>query len=557
MEIKDKGIIPLWDYVEGSVDTHIDRVPEHTDHLYLLTTVLRQNALLPHLKYAAVDGNADSYEIVKDVSAQVFGAPLDDEELEMVLEYYVKVQLRLEGFNQQNIDENSTASASINQALVQAFLSSHGPSDLKRPITVDYVAAFIEAAHGDMHKWREQVGEVEQYRSEFCRGLRRLVDADMVDADMLPSMEYLARTVAITSIRPLDFMCSDLMGVNATKDVGAYYSPGTHSMSVNFVTGMHGNLTAQEARMEMRHIVYHELIHAVTLPWATSNGFGGYDREWRFPKFVTEAFAERMATIVIGKRQAKIGHDFIRRNYDVMRDEYGEYPYTFLPDGKPSDTIAYPEYTYLLDMMMSKLDWEAAGITQLEAEKLLSRALFDGPSKLHDVDKACTHWRAFHEALIKASFPGFLVHLREVFDYEGEEQMMLNYFDSPSFDPHDKDSLPRSLTSKQYDWDNYRYPNYVDEAPDTTLILGYAQQLFGYLHGYRQYEVYRDNDDSESHPGVERTYMIEQLPARFFALKAMTREIADKRAHERSAMLRQRWFAQRREEAARYQKTLD
>jgi hypothetical protein len=51
--------------------------------------------------------------------------------------------------------------------------------------------------------------------------------------------------------------------------------------------------------------------------------------------------------------------------------------------------------------------------------------------------------------------------------------------------------------------------------------------------------------------------MIEQLPARFFALKAMTREIADKRAHERSAMLRQRWFAQRREEAARYQKTLD
>lgn len=555
MEIKDKGIIPLWDYVEGSRDEKINKVPEHTDHLYLLTKVLRENALLPHLKYAAMDGNPASYDLIKNVSDQVFGAPLTDEELEKVCEYYVKVQLRLESFNEQNLDENSTASSIMGIALVEAFLRTHGPSDPARPITVDYVAAFIEAAHSDMQEWSEKAGEVEQYRSEFCRDLQRLVDADLVDADMLPSLEYLARSVNITPIRPLDYMCSDSMAVNGTDDSDAHYRRDTHGMNVNYVTGMHSERSPRQVRSYMRHIVYHELVHSITLPWVTSNGFGGYDREWYFPKFITEAFAERMATVMVGKKSAKIEHNHVRENYDVMREAYGEHPYVFLPDGKPRDTVAYPEYMYLLDMMMSKLDWEAAGITQTDAEKLLSRALLDGPSKLHDVDKVCPHWHAFHEALTLASFPGFLVHLREIFEYEGEEQMLLNYFDSPGFDPHDKDSLPRSLTSKQYDWDSYRYSNYVDEAPDTTMVIGYAQQLFGYLHGHRQYEVYRYKGAPETHPGVERAYPIEQIPARFVALKAMTREAADRRARERSALLRERWFAEQRKEAARHQKT--
>lgn len=555
MEQHTSGIIPLADFVERSKDHIINHVPEYTDYLYLLTTALKENALLPHLKYAAIDGSQDSYLIVKEVSGELFGTPLTDEELEKVMEYYTKVHIRLEEYNAQAITEQSATTSIMNLAILQTYLAVHGPSDPERPITVDYVGDFITTIHEKLNDWQSQVGRIERYRSDFCRDLKRLVEADLVDEDMLEQFTYLAQTVNITAIRPLDYMCSDIESVNATNGANAHYRQDTHAMNVNVVTGMHNNLTTEQARTYMRHMVYHELVHSITLPWVTANGGGGYDREWQFPKFITEAMAERMTTVMLGQRQAKIEHDYIHSEYNVMRKDYGDYPYVFLPEGKQRDTLAYQEYTYLLDMFMAKLDWEAAGLTQAEAEKLLSRALFDGPSKLHEVDKSCTHWHAFHEALTKASFSGILVHLRDIFEHEGEEQMLLNYFDSPGFDPHDRDSLPRTLTGKLYDWRNYRYPNFIDEAPDTTLVRGYAQQLFGYLYGQRSYEIFCEKGEEADVPSVEREYVIPQLPTRFFALKAMTREMMDRRAQERTEMLKKRWYRLEREKKEAQQKT--
>ena len=542
-------MIPLVDYVEQSRDNEINEVPVHVDRLVVVLRTLHDNGLLVHMQYAAINGVDESYEIVKGVSEAAFGH-MDDDELEKILEYYAKVHLRVESLNNQNITSGIRVGNIMDAAITRAFLATHGESDAERPVTPEQVFNFVYVLHDMLAKWEKKVGSVEQYRNDFCKDLQKLVDQDLIDQDMLDQLVYMASTVNITIVRPLDYLCSDISAVNNTVDSNAHYRTDTHSMNVNIVTGAEEKLKPAEAKALMRHIVYHELVHAITLPWAETNGASGYMREFHFPKFVTEAFAERIAaTMLDDATSAKLGQ-LVAKKYVSMRSQYDDYPTAFIAEDRQNRSFAYPEYQYLLDMMMAKLDWDAAGISREEAEKLLCRALLDGPSKLNEVDKACPHWHAFHEALTKASFSGILVHLREIFDYEDGEQTLLNYFDSPRFDPHDRDSLPRTLTTKQYDWDNHRETDTRDHAPDVTLLMGYARLWHSHYHGWRNFELLVERTDDMELPNTERQYDTIHSPDRFPELKERNRRMMDARNLARSAMLGERYKANAQKAAA-------
>lgn len=542
MEKYTEGIIPLVDYVEQSRDNEINEVPEHVDRFVVVTRALQEYGLLPHIQYAAVDGIGESYKVVAEVANEVFGH-VDEDEIEKILEYYAKAYMRMESFNNSNIQTGAQTEEILDAAILRAFLAAHGPSDQNRPVTPEQVLNFVSYLHAMLVKWEKKVGSVEQYRSEFCRDLSKLVDLDYIDADMLEGLVYLASTVNITVVRPLDYLCSDIGAVNATKGSNAHYRSDTHSMNVNVVTGHEEKLKTTEAKALMKHIVYHELVHSITLPWVQANGAGGFNREFYFPEFVVEAFAEKLACTLLDQSTSDKMGALVDRQYVSTRELYEPYPVVLVDGGRIDRSIAYPEYQYLLDMMMAKLDWGAAGIADEDATKLLSRALLDGPSRLHDVDKSCLHWRAFQEALTKASFRGILVHLREIFEHEGGEQTLLNYFDSASFDPHDRDSLPRTLTTRQYDWENYCESNFRDHAPDVVMLLGYTSLWHTHYNGAREFDLLPYKQKDMVLPNTERQYPITHVPDRFPALKAMMRERMDRRGVERSALLKKRWLA--------------
>jgi len=553
MEKHQTGIIPVADYIEYAKDIETHLVPETSDRLYALVLELVEQALLPHLHYAALMGSADSYEIVRSISEDVFGTPFDDVELERIMNSYAYLFTRLSEFNSGGVDDDTVIDDQIGQFNAAVFLASHGPAD-SNPITVDQVANFVVVGHDEMQELNDKIGNLERYRADFCHDLKKLVTLDLVDQGMLERLEYLARTATISSVRPIDYAANDIDTMNSmvALNPSAYYTANNHSALMNVVSE-HGDRRPKVARAFTKSVIYHELIHSITSSWAHMGPNGVLERMDYFPRFVQEASAELLANVMLDEKDVKIIADELDSKYLNVRGLYGAYRNTFHGD-KDVSVTAYDDFRFLLDMMMAKLDWETAGIDQVQAEKLLSRALLDGPSGIHDVDHNCKYIRAFHAALTKASFPGFMVHLREIFEHEGIG-ILLNYFDSPSFDPHDKESLPRTLTTKLYEWERYSDASLEARRPHTQLLEKYAKQHFVYQHGVVEYDLNVALDaEVTDQPNFDRQYQVGQDPTRFFALKAMTRGMMDRRAAERSALLKKRWFAEKRRELE-HQKT--
>lgn len=549
-----KGIVPLTTYLEHARDYDTHRVPEISNRLYIMLRELQERALLPQIHHA-MNGVESGLNVVREVSTEVFGTPLDDYELEEVINAYTFVFTRLTGYNGGDVEDEEMDN-SVGEFNESLFFQIHGPAN-EYPVTVDHVADFVIENHNLMHDWTEMLGDIEQYRASFCKDLQKLVDADLIDEDMLPSLVYLARTVDLSGIRPVDFMSNVMNSINipSLSNNAAYYSWVTHSALVN-LSEAGGATKPKTLRAVTKSTVYHELIHSLTGCWAVLRDGDTPERPDYFPNFIQEATAEILAFVMLDDSDIKRITKLVDTQYVETKSLYGDYRQVFFGD-RPGRMTAYAEYRFMLDMMMAKLDWEAAGIDQIEAEKLLCRALFDGPSKINEVDKSCPHIRAFHSALTEASFPGFMVHLREIGDHESFA-MLLNYFDSPSFDPHDKESLPRTLTTKLYEWnENYSDNPLRDRRPNTQLLMDYAKRHFIYNHGQRVYQFSAkvEEEGNVEVVNTERQYGIHQEPTRFLALKALMRATMDKRATERSAVMRRRWFEQKREEAARYQKT--
>ncbi len=197
--------------------------------------------------------------------------------------------------------------------------------------------------------------------------------------------------------------------------------------------------------------VTHELLHA-----ATSNV---YRLQWnkivshhQWPQFLLEAMVEKAALFLAVDAIGQEGIKLIEKsvgNYPIGRYENR---FRTVCSDNPTEVMApqrtkmarfftgssYKDYRLLLDTLMEKADWEAAGISRSVADKLLIKAFFSRTNDLPDQDQK--HRKEFLHSLSTATQPGILQKIDELVRIGGTD-LALDVLESPNFDIHDKEGL--------------------------------------------------------------------------------------------------------------------
>jgi|GEM_PF-2557935 len=104
----------------------------------------------------------------------------------------------------------------------------------------------------------------------------------------------------------------------------------------------------------------------------------------------------------------------------------------------------YKEGRLLVDAFFAKLDWQAAGLTQEQAEIVGAYAFGETPEDGTD------YRQQFIAAVNKAAHPGFFMKLLHAADHHSES-LMTDVLLSNHFDPHDPHALPFTVTLAYYD----------------------------------------------------------------------------------------------------------
>jgi hypothetical protein len=526
------GYIPLEAYVETAHTREALSPRQRVDLLYDVMKQLARENNLGAIDEAMSVGSSGSYEHAVAVVAALTGESEAANLTEIIFAQYLETKLYLSNFavtKQEAYDHGDLEPHDTILGDIYQLIAEHKAAD--EEFTEADVFAFIATERESAQSMRDQFGDIEQLRQDFIDRFTQLASELGVGDALLERAIFLAKTTNIVLMSPLEIETGNAYTRTAYPDCFAAYNSAIHDVTFNMANILAGCNTARQRDASVRGVLYHELIHSIGTAW-TDKTEQGVRRSVYFPEFIEEALAEKLSFRLLPEDQRKV----TRRRYRKgdRRQNYPRFRHSYMP---PAHTMSgtYDGYRYALDMMMAKLDWAAAGITQEDAEKLLLCAWLDGPSDIASVSRECPHLRAFHQYLTKASFPGFMQHLRDLFDYEGGEQRIMNCFDAEGFDPHDKQFFERSATTKLYDWDTYAEPWEPDNAqPDTATLIRLGRLHFKHQFGWRDFVLHEDEGAIETY---DREFSIVKPVTRYLALKALIRQRMDERAAQRSQAL--------------------
>ncbi len=539
MEIEAKGYIPLTQYVERAQHVTEYSPRYRVEVLREAMDVLANTGTLELIDEAAVVGSEPAYNAMKDALTNSSRKEASVELLEVVLNQYLETKMYLNEFIAEKMDPDfDTDTLDADETVISNILtvmreetSEAGDLDERDIYT------FMTVEHQLTSEKSELLGDVEQIREDFIAELGLLAREFNLDESSLARAIYLARTTEITVYGPLAIATGNNYTRFALADCSAAYNSSVHAAHLNLADIVYGVKSRTAIPVHARQVVYHELIHAIGTPWAYATSSGAH-RGVYFPDFIEEALAEKLSFRMLSPEQQK----YIRRyNKDGDYREY--YPKLRHSMLKPRHTMSgtYNMYRYGLDLMMSKLDWQATGITQVRAEELLFAAFVDGPSQIDTVEHTSSNLAVFHKALTAASFPGLMQHIRDINEHEGGAQRVMNCFDAPDFDPHDKAFFERAATNRMYNWEEYR-DDLDAEAPalDMDVLVRLARLAFKYKHGWRDFAMHKNelpDDDEDNPPSFDREFTVSEYAVRYDAVKAMHRQRMDARAAERAPKL--------------------
>lgn len=539
MSPETHGYLPLASYVEVAHQQESLTPRQRVDLLHEVMKQLIRSENLQAIDEAMAVGASGSYQQVMEAVAAVAGNDDIAAVTETVFSQYLETKLYLCNFGEDkqvayendDLEPHETILGDIYQLIAQQKPDGD--------FTERDVFAFIATERQSAAGMREQFGDIEQLRNDFIDGFSQLSPELGVDSALLERATYLARTTAVVLMSPLEIETGTNYTRTAYPDCFAAYNSAIHDVTFNMANILAACNTERQRDASVRGVLYHELIHSIGAAW-TDKAEHGVRRNVYFPEFIEEALAEKLAFRLLpqGQREA------IRRRYRKgdQRRNYPRYRHAYM---KPAHTMSgtYDGYRYALDMMMAKLDWGAAGISQEQAENQLLAAWLDGPSQIDSVDRDCKHLRTFHRTVTAASFPGFMQHLRDLYDYEGGEQRVMNCFDADGFDPHDKQFFERSATTRLYDWDTYADPWEPDTAkPDVDTLIRMGRLNFKQRYGWRDFVLHRDEGTIETY---DREYPITEPVDRYIALKSLARQRMDARARLRVEQLQKEYVRTR------------
>lgn len=241
-----------------------------------------------------------------------------------------------------------------------------------------------------------------------------------------------------------------------------------------------------------RTVVFHELFHAATNDTYVKSkhvfteryeqgehlAMSKKNRLW--PKFFDEAMVEKLANFInavyLLNNPSKTAHQaFYRGNItsSKWRIAAGTNPRDLV---NPKSVAAsqnltfktYAENRLLMDTVFDRLDWESAGLTRVQAEKLLLRAFLERPTDVTTGTPA-QRWpmrKAFLSAVGKAGFPGLINKLGMISDLIGVNEA-LDIVEDPNFDIHDSSQLPWLLGKQRLQGVNHRPAHFIERKQRT------------------------------------------------------------------------------------------
>ena len=213
------------------------------------------------------------------------------------------------------------------------------------------------------------------------------------------------------------------------------------------------NISNNEESFEARllTVMAHEFIHASTdttyqLRGNSLNELKVNSRNL-WPQFFYEAMTEKAAFLIAFNARPELFESETELepfSESLSRQIYSDNPKEILaPDyiKNPREIRRSTYYLYrlLLDTIMNKADWESAGITRQQADRLAINAFFN---RSDDTSSQDTIYRKkFMQSLHTATHPGFLNKLGQLIDIYGPK-VMIDVIESPKFDFKNPDALP-------------------------------------------------------------------------------------------------------------------
>ena len=202
-------------------------------------------------------------------------------------------------------------------------------------------------------------------------------------------------------------------------------------------------------RFRVKGTLFHELIHAISGSEYFENS--AYDDDIEevqthtsfgnmWPRFWIEGMAEKLANAALAELETPkyLLSDRHESNWRIIT---ANNPRHILQSKKAAELskqerASYPKHRLLIDTMFAKLDWQAAGLSTMQAERLAARAFTELPGEGKN-----TYRLQFIEAVNKAAHPGFFMKLGTLVSHVGDE-LVTDMLLDPAFDPHDPKALP-------------------------------------------------------------------------------------------------------------------
>jgi hypothetical protein len=220
-------------------------------------------------------------------------------------------------------------------------------------------------------------------------------------------------------------------------------------------------LTKNYLKAHLRSTVYHELFHSTnSFRYSSEKQVDKYGefktiRAYSFwPKFICEGITEKLAYFAF----SKITPDFSSQIKD-HKDENFHRSMLRLSENEllgDEDTTRskqvfesyYGDYRLAIDLLLDRLDWKKAGMSQEEAQKLLISAVLENDDTVDRKNKYPKR-RAFNRAVSKAGHPGMINKLDMLDALIGPDRIV-NILSSSRFNPHDATALPWLIDRNKY-----------------------------------------------------------------------------------------------------------
>lgn len=323
---------------------------------------------------------------------------------------------------------------------------------------------------GKMREWRnEYVDFLTQYGAEYGssasneRAVKVTRDTPIIIDDPLSTLSRMLR----------DRSNKELYGWFDPLQRTVYVDPFTIGYRVSEAeheAGISDEQRLPEIRdLRVRKTLLHELIHAYTdhiYYYQVSVEDIGYDSTpsesksmnamGQWPHYWYEGMTEKIALMHLAHQ---LGEDVSKHivwdddpEIDFRRNIDSRYStdQTMLFNGadilKRGVTSSYSDYRALIDSIFHNLDWEMAGLSQEEAERLAIGAFLEVPE---DCESPISSLRlSFIQAVNKASHPGFFMKVDNLVENHGAH-MPIIMMSSRMFDSNDPKSIP-FVSSKQF-----------------------------------------------------------------------------------------------------------